>query len=218
MTTPRTVPRAPRKRAGRYHHGDLRTALIQAALRTIQRTGVGALTLRGVSADLGVSRTALYRHFASKTALLAAVAREGFGKLAGELRAGWDAGGGGTAGFEAMGLAYVRFALDNPSHYRVMFGGFLDQQKCDPGLADKGANAFQVLVEAIVAQQRDGILRRDDPEQAALFVWALVHGVAMLAIDGQLPPDRVDVEALCRFAFARLRSGVAPDAASAARA
>src|SRR4029453_4484400 len=120
-----------RKRAGRYHHGDLSRALVEEALRPIQKEGVGALTLRTVGRRLGVSRTALYRHFADKSALLAAVATEGFHTLRLRTQEAWDRHGVGTEGFNAMGAAYVRFAVEHPAHYRVMFGGFIGRAPKD---------------------------------------------------------------------------------------
>ena len=119
---PAPARRPARKRANHYHHGDLRRAMLQAAVRTIRTHGIDGLTLRGVGSALGVSRTALYRHFTDKAALLAAVAAEGFRMLRLDLEAAWNEGGRGRAGFEAMGVAYVRFAVAHPSHYRVMFG------------------------------------------------------------------------------------------------
>jgi AcrR family transcriptional regulator len=180
-------------------------ALIAAAVRTIQRHGVDAFTLRGVGEDLGVSRTALYRHFADKSALLAAVAAEGFRTLREGLEEAWRRGG--RAGFEEMGVAYVRFALTHPSHYRVMFGGFFDSE--DPSLEREGGAAFQTLVDALVELQGSGMVRGDDPLQLARFIWAMVHGIAMLAIDGRLPPAHDEVEALTRFATERVRTGIA---------
>src|SRR5262245_47766735 len=118
----RSSVRPTRKRADRYHHGDLRRALLQAAVGTIGSHGVDGLTLRGVGSALGVSRTALYRHFTDKAALLAAVAAEGFRLLRDELVESWEGAGRGRRGFEAMGEGYVRFAVAHPSHYRVMFG------------------------------------------------------------------------------------------------
>src|SRR5688572_30965197 len=117
-----SLKRPKKKRAGHYHHGDLRRALVEEAVRTIQTHGVETLTLRTVGERLGVSRTALYRHFADKPALLAAVGREGFRMLRLTLTEAWEQNGRGRDGFEAMGIAYVRFAVDHPSHYRVMFG------------------------------------------------------------------------------------------------
>jgi hypothetical protein len=85
-----------------------------------------------------------------------------------------------------MGEAYLRFAATHPSHYRVMFGRFVESGVRDPDLVREADGAFQALVEALVAQQREGLVRRDDPVVLARFVWSVVHGVAMLTIDGQL--------------------------------
>jgi AcrR family transcriptional regulator len=195
-----------RKRPGRYHHGDLRRALLEEAVRVIQAQGVGVLTLRSVGARLGVSRTALYRHFSDKAALLAAVAAEGFRTLRLELLTAW--GSGGVAAFEGMGMAYVRFAVANPSHYRVMFGGFV-KGHTDPDFEAEATGAFQALVDAIVSLQQSGRIHADDPLQMARFIWALVHGIAMLAIDGQIEHQGASVEEVTRFALQRLLSGIA---------
>jgi AcrR family transcriptional regulator len=196
--------RSRRKQPSRYHHGDLRRALVAEALRTIQANGVAGLTLRGVGQAIGVSRTALYRHFADKAALLSEVAREGFRTLRLETIEAWERGERGWAGFEAMGAAYVRFAVANPSHYRVMFGGFVVGSP-NPDVAREGSGAFQALVDAIEWLQQDGLMRPEDPQQLARFVWALVHGVAMLIIDGLL--GEADPDAFARFAIARVRTG-----------
>ena len=195
-----------RKRAHRYHHGDLSRALLQEAVRTIQKSGVEALTLRAVGEKLGVSRTALYRHFADKSGLLAAVAREGFRMLRVQLLEAWDTHSGGREGFESMGAAYVQFAVDHPSHYRVMFGRYVDGAGADdPELAKEGAGAFQALVDAIVSMQQHRILKPDPPLRLAQYIWANVHGIAMLAIDGQLKQPVLDV---VHFANERMRTGI----------
>jgi AcrR family transcriptional regulator len=200
------VRRPARKRPDRYHHGDLRASLIHAALRTIERHGAHALTLRGVGGELGVSRTALYRHFTDKSALLAAVAAEGFRTFRGRLVEAWEGAGRGRAGFEAQGLAYVRFALDHASSYRVMFGGLL-ARPLPPELAAESAAAFQALLDAILELQRDGDAAPSDPLLQARFAWATVHGLAMLAIDGVLPP--ADAEAAARYAVGGVARGLA---------
>jgi AcrR family transcriptional regulator len=194
-----------------YHHGNLRRALLDEALATIRADGVDGLTLRGIGARLGVSRTALYRHFADKRALLTAVATEGFRMLRQGLLTAWDEGGRGPAAFTSMGVAYVGFAVANPAHYRVMFGGFVDAQPQDAELATEAEGAFQALVDAVVALQRGGFVRGDDAMLMARFVWAVVHGVAMLGIDRQLP-EPGGVEELMGYALERLRSGLAADA------
>ena len=203
------VVRPRRKRAGQYHHGDLRRALIDQALRTIDKHGVEGLTLRAVGEALGVSRTALYRHFSDKQSLLAAVARQGFRTLRTDLLEAWERDGRGQAGFQAMGEAYLAFAVTNPSHYRVMFGRFLESCVRDPELVQEAEGAFQALVDALVAQQREGLARRDDPVLLARFVWSVVHGVAMLTIDGQLPPDDGARGVFNHYLSQRLQAAVA---------
>lgn len=204
MAPSKRVPRKPRRP---YHHGDLRRALLDEALAVIRADGVEGLTLREIGARLGVSRTALYRHFADKRALLDGVATEGFRMLRQRLVTAWDDGGRGRAAFDAMGEAYVGFAVANPSHYRVMFGGFVDPEASEAGLAAEAAGAFQALVEALSALQRDAVVRGDDTVRMARFVWAVVHGVAMLGIDGRLREPGA-VEELMRYALERLATGI----------
>src|SRR5215208_2733259 len=157
--------RAKRPTGRPYHHGNLRRALLDEALTTIRHEGVEGLTLREIGARVGVSRSALYRHFADKRALLAAVATEGFRTLREQLVAAWDGdgrdgrGSHGDAAFGAMGDAYVRFAVANPSHYRVMFGGFVDPSAQESELATEAEGAFQALVNALAALQRDALVR-----------------------------------------------------------
>jgi AcrR family transcriptional regulator len=206
MSTPRIPARKPR---GSYHHGNLRRALVDEAVRTIGRSGVGALTLRGVGAALGVSRTALYRHFADKDALLAAVAREGFIALTAALAEPRTTTSELQGQLTAMGAAYVRFAIDHQAHYRVMFGGFLERCRDEPGLVADATAAFDVLVGMIRDLQTARLVREDDVRRLSLFVWATVHGIAMLAIDGQLGPDPHLGLALYEASADRLRAGIA---------
>jgi AcrR family transcriptional regulator len=200
-------PRARKKAAKPYHHGDLRRALLDEALRTIQTQGIEQLTLRTVGERLGVSRSALYRHFADKQSLLATVGKEGFRKLRQTLADAWEQNGRGRVGFDAMGKAYVQFAVKNPSHYRVMFGGFIESAAKDDQFVAEAKAAFQVLVDALVEQQNTSDIRRDDPMLMARFVWALVHGTAMLFIDGQLA-ETVQREPLEHYVFERLYESI----------
>lgn len=203
-----TAKRPTKKRADQYHHGDLRRALLEEALRTIETHGVDALTLRTVGERLGVSRTALYRHFTDKPALLASVGREGFRLLRLTLTDAWEQHGRGREGFEAMGMAYVRFAVNHPSHYRVMFGGFIESCEKDDAFMEEAKGAFQVLVDSLIEQQRAGLVRNDDPLLLARMIWSLVHGIAMLVIDGQLRGEDERGEALNRYAIERIRDAI----------
>src|SRR5215211_5777793 len=106
-----------------YHHGNLRQDLVTAAVQIINRSGAEALTLRAVGQRLGVSQAAPYRHFASKEALLGAVAADGFGTLLDRCRAAMKAAGRNpVARYEAMAVSYLRFALDFPAHFHLMYG------------------------------------------------------------------------------------------------
>jgi AcrR family transcriptional regulator len=200
-------PRAGKKPAKPYHHGDLRRALLDEALRTIQTHGVEQLTLRTVGERLGVSRSALYRHFADKQSLLATVGTEGFRKLRQTMADAWERNGRGRAGFRAMGKAYVKFAVEHPSHYRVMFGGFIESAGKDDHFVAEASAAFKVLVDALVEQQNAGEIRQDDTVLMGRYVWALVHGTAMLFIDGQLP-ETAQRESLEQYAAERLSASL----------
>ncbi len=203
-----------RKPKGAYHHGDLERALLDAALRTIREDGVRGLTLRGVGARLGVSRTALYRHFDDKTALLARVAAEGFRLLHEALtRAIATAAAEGTDTLQGMARAYVHFALTNQSHYQTMFGGFLTDWSRYPDLIQHGEAAFTVLVETIRDAQHRGRIVPGDPIELAEITWSLTHGIATLGAARQLERTSIGVEGLavlgCRF----LEHGLYPGSA-----
>ncbi len=157
QTRPRAVERA-------YHHGDLERALVDTAVRTIGDEGVSALTLRSVGARLGVSRTALYRHFDDKAALLARVAEEGFRRLHAALTGSLaEASATGADPLPAMSGVYVRFARANPSHYQTMFGGFLTDWSRYPDFVRHADAAFNVLVDSIREEQRHGRIAPADP-------------------------------------------------------
>ena len=153
------------------------------------------------------SPAALYRHFAGKQALLATVGSEGFRKLGQTIADAWKQNGRGRAGFQAMGKAYVQFAIAHPSHYRVMFGGFIESAAKDDHFVADAKAAFEVLVDALLEQQNAGDIRRDDPVLMARFVWAIEHGTALLVIDGQLPGE-AQQEALEHYAAQRIHASI----------
>ena len=203
----------PHKKArGAYHHGDLEHALVDAAVRTIRLEGVQGLTLRGVGTELGVSRTALYRHFEDKAALVARVALEGF-RLFHDALAGGIARANASGGdpIEEMGRAYIRFALANQSHYQTMFGGHLKEDWSRyPDLMLQAQATFMLLVDAVREEQRRRRLGAGDPVELAEIIWSLSHGVATLGVARQLNRTTTDVEDLlvmgCRTLVAGLRN------------
>ena len=177
-----------KKPKGSYHHPDLEKALVDAAIRTIGKRGIEALTLRDIGAQLGVSRTAIYRHFEDKSALLARVAREGFRKFRLALEAARDeARERGLEPIEEMGVAYVGFALANESHYKTMFGGAFESHDRYPDLNEEGGAAFAVLLNTVNEEQEGGRIEgNQDPLRLAHVLWAGVHGIAMLGMAGRL--------------------------------
>ena len=208
---PEATGASVRKPWNRYHHGDLRRALVQEAVRTIADEGVERLTLREAGTRLGVSRTALYRHFSDKSALLAAVARDGFQRFRHDLVAAWSKAPDTQRGLELMGGAYVRFAVEHPGHYQVMFGDYRHLCDKDPELHTDAVAAFQALLDALISLQTAGLVRRDEPRVLAEYIWAIVHGMSMLAINGQLGPSRAvsdHLSDLLHLTFKRMRSGI----------
>lgn len=181
-------PRVPRKPQGRYHHGELRRALVETALAVIEREGVGALSLRDLSRRLGVSHAAPAHHFRDRSALLTAVATDGFERLSAALAAAAERAPSGAPRLEALGRAYVRFAQDHPAAFRVMFGRELSElDPPPPELAAAGQRAFARLVEAVTQALAAGPAEgRPAAEDVAFACWSVVHGAATLWNDGPL--------------------------------
>ncbi|MFZ4690797.1 MAG: TetR/AcrR family transcriptional regulator [Polymorphobacter sp.] len=166
-----------------YHHGDLRAALLAAALEVVERDGASALTLRGVARAAGVSAMAPYHHFADRGALVAAVAVIGYERLyAAKLAALAAAPIEPRAALIAGSRAYVAFILDHPELYRLMKG---------PELADRAAYPALAAAAAKPAARLGALIAGLGPltlstTTAAEMLWAFVHGLGLLAIDGYL--------------------------------
>ena len=180
----------------RYHHGDLKEALVDAALRMMEAESLRAVKLRRLAREVGVSHAAPYHHFPDLDALLAAVAARGFRLLREEMAR--NASGAETDAFrrlQAAGTAYVTFAVSRPELFRLMFSGRWRGVGQHPELQEEEALAFGAL-EAMI---EGAVSRRDGPSRivaAARASWALVHGIAMLLVDGRIetPSDRGSVE------------------------
>lgn len=172
-----------------YHHANLREILITAAVALIGEVGPRAFTLREVARRAGVSHNAPYRHFASKDELLFVVAQEGFDRLTVLMEETLAAGRSPLERLELCGCGYVDFGLRWPNHLLVMFElppACREHGEKKPAV---GGNAFSVLLNCIVAAQQSGDLLDGDPLPLAWTAWALVHGIAKLAISGSIPLD-----------------------------
>lgn len=160
-----------------------RAALLRVAAELLEREGIAAVTLRAVGAYAGVSRTAPYRHFTDKEALLSAVAAADLYRLRDVLETAMRGGEGPMGRLEAMTVAYVRFALAQPEHYRLMFGSA--QRKREHADTKAAAEAaLGVLVAAVADAQRAGDLPGGDPLPLAGLLWSAGHGAIDLALGG----------------------------------
>lgn len=199
-----------------YHHGDLRQSLIDAAIALISEEGVSDLSLRQVARRVGVSHNAPYRHFEDKEALLAAVAEQGFQ----DLRVAMEAARAGKLSdasqrLEAIGIAYVNFALAQPYHYRLMFGDYRCNLSKYSALAEAAQQSFMVLVNTIREGQSAGIFRSADPVNLARVAWSLVHGQSMLALDHKLQFEHgEEFAAFLKFSSQILFQGLAGNSAT----
>ena len=200
--------KSSKRRKTAYHHGDLRQALINEAVDIIASKDVGGLSLREVARRLNVSYAAPYHHFEDKTALLAAVATEGFHKMAAvmdrqmqvfenERRQRDDdcsSAASGTTEYSqtialdrlaALGIGYVSFAAEHPSHYRVMFRDEYGEPEDFPELQRAREMCFGRLLQA-VAEARQCAVDAEESFRYALVAWSTVHGLATLWNDGAL--------------------------------
>jgi AcrR family transcriptional regulator len=171
-----------------YHHGDLRAGLVRAALELLEESGETELSLRAVARRAGVSPAAPYRHYADREALVSAIAAVGYRDLAQRLATAHSSPSSPEQ-LADVAVAYVRFALDRPALFRIMFG-----EPCDRD------NDERVAATAAVSQYVRAIVERAFPHADAdaltTAVWALVHGLAFLFLDGKLdassPPHVAD--------------------------
>ncbi len=177
--------------------------MVDAALKLLKEHGAEALTLRAAASRVGVTHTAAYRHFASKEALLAAVAEKGFRSLGHALRRKMAAAGSDPVErFLALGVGYVDFARNRTASFRLMLGPEAPNKAEYPALADAARATFAILVQAIAECQAAGRMRGGDATRLATAAWATVHGLASLIVDTrimQLKYDDIGPETLSRF-------------------
>lgn len=205
MARPNRAPRsagaattkAPRSSAERdaYHHGDLRNALLEAAVKLVQQDGPDGFSLREAARLVGVSPAAAYRHFPDKLHLLAALSIDSHARLATHMEKAL-ASVEGTPGtkahavrsLQAIGEAYVDHAVRHPEHFRIMFRGEIRQlEGFKPGAAKSGRDAFQILLDTLDGLVAAGAISREDRVGAELSTWAGVHGLASLMVSCALP-------------------------------
>lgn len=190
------------KKSG-YHHGDLRAALLHAALELLEDGNGADLSLRAVARRAGVSTAAPYRHYADREALISAVAAVGYEELARRLSAAHPAPSS-VDEIVDVAVAYVRFALDRPALFRTMFEGVCDRE-------DDARVAAVAAVSQYVRSAVERTFPDADPEALATATWATVHGLAVLHLDGKLP--NADAHEIDARVAAAVRALAAPLAA-----
>jgi AcrR family transcriptional regulator len=178
-----------------YHHGDLRAALVAATLRVVRRHGPEGVSLRGVASAAGVSEAAPYHHFRDKTALLAAAAGEGFRLLDGCMADGEGKGRNARDRLVGIGVGYVRFALENPGAFRLVFGAHVGDLAKYEEARTPGRAAKRRVRSAVSAFVEDAGLDAD-AETVFRHLWAQMHGIAWLVVEDELGPDVDQARAL----------------------
>jgi len=209
---PGRFPRAPRAAPKRisYHHGDLREALIKAAVGLVEEQGPEGFTLREAARKVGVTHTAPYRHFADRDALIVAVAEEGFQGLHAAATARLRDLTDPRQRLQVLGIAYVEFAVAHPSHFRVMHGGVADAC-ADPGFTRTKGATFGLLLDIVGACEAAGFIPAGSVPRYALTAWATVHGLADLLMSGaayRVGLAHGSVEAIARQVTADVLTGL----------
>lgn len=171
-----------------YHHGDLKTVLLDETARILREEGEDALSLRHLAARVGVSRTAPYHHFKDKQALFSAVGEEGFARFNAAMLASArrERGKDGLGRTRAWVRAYVRFAVDNREYYDLMYGGRLWRSDAlSKSLLGSARGTLRANVERIRNAQQKGLFNADlDPLGFSHVSWGTLHGISRLMIDG----------------------------------
>ena len=176
----------PSETRATYHHGALRDELVAACVALIETEGIGAVSLRRVAREAGVSPGAPYHHFADRSALLTAISMQGYDLLTATLRTVKDSATTSAGALRALVEAYVRFAAEHPAHVHLMLRPELAEPHKHPDAQAAGAAAIAILTEAVIDAQRDGTVAPGDPEPLVGLIWALAVGIVTLWLDGPL--------------------------------
>ena len=166
-----------------------RAAILDAASRLLEDSGPEAVTLRAVGEAAGVSRSAPYRHYADKAALMRALAERTLRQIAGRIRHGAERHQDAWQRLRAGRRAYIDYAVEHPHHYQLVFGDTPIAEP-DPRLEEAADDAMAAVGELVVQAQDSGLLRPGSTREIATVVWVLLHGLAALQITGHLHEPR----------------------------
>ncbi|HZE38898.1 MAG TPA: TetR/AcrR family transcriptional regulator [Stackebrandtia sp.] len=169
-----------------YHHGNLRTELMEACLRLVDEEGIGAVSLRRVAREAGVSPGAPYHHFADRAALIAELTARGFTDLTARLRAVRAEAADPVTALVELLEAYVEFAGRHRAYFLLMFRPELSASDKHPDVQAAGDDALAVVAEAIEDCRRAGMFAAVDSDGLVVTLWSLAHGLAALVVDGKI--------------------------------
>jgi AcrR family transcriptional regulator len=181
---------SPREVSNRYHHGNLTDALVSATVAIIEERGVEHVSVREAARRVGVSPGAPFRHFANKTALMTAVAEQAMDRLKASVDAALDAthAEAPLARLEALGSAYLRWALQNPTHFEVISSRTLIDITSSDGIQRANDEIRSIMVQLLEQARTDGTLAPGlDVDHLVLLTRALGYGLARMASDGHFP-------------------------------
>ena len=184
-----------------YHHGNLKEEFIRIAFDFIAKEDVEKLTLKVLSDATGTSRSAIYKHFKNKDALIETIIERGFDKFDVETTLYLkDASKALVDRFYLTGKLYVTFARENPNLYRLLFGKkYAHIREELLSIKDEDCSGFAALQKTVEDGQKQGILKKDDSYRQAIVIWAAMHGFSSLIIDGFM-----DVEAVYEDVYSTL--------------
>jgi len=191
-----------------YHHGALRETLLTASLRLIEAEGIGAVSLRRVAREAGVSPGAPYHHFADRGALLAALSAQGFRLLGEDMATARASTASPVQALSAVIRAYVAFAQRNPAYFRLMFRPELSGWHKDPAVKAAVDDAERHLDETVADCARAGVIPAEQADPLAVMAWSMAHGLASLWLDGLLDDEYDDPGALAARITALLESAL----------
>jgi AcrR family transcriptional regulator len=193
-----------------YHHGALPSALVEASIALAREGGPDRVVLREAARLAGVSHSAAYRHFADREALLAEVSRYARAELADEMRRRVNRSTDPRKRLQAVGVAYIEFALHQPGLFRTAFTSHptVTDDRPDSADASDAAEPFEVLGQVLDEAQAAGLLSPQRRPGAEVAVWSAVHGLACLLLDGPLPATATAVEFATAQVFDLIENGL----------
>jgi AcrR family transcriptional regulator len=195
-----------------YHHGALHSALIEASIGLAREGGPDRVVLREAARLAGVSHSAAYRHFADREALLMEVSRHARAELAEEMRRRVNRATDPRKRLQAVGVAYIEFALHQPGLFRTAFTSHpaADDERSDAADAESpdAAEPFEVLGQVLDEAQVAGLLNPRRRPGAEVAVWSAVHGLACLLLDGPLPTTAAAVKFATGQVFDLIENGL----------